>query len=39
MLDPTTRWRGGEKPDHAGLLTFAGRPYTEDANELAGEQA
>ena len=36
MLDPTTRWPGGEKPDHAGLLTFAGLPYTEDAAELAG---
>jgi agmatinase len=36
MLDPTTRWPGGEKPDHAGLLTFAGMPYTEDAAELAG---
>ncbi len=36
MIDPTRRWQGGEKPDHAGLLTFAGRPYTEDSAELAG---
>jgi agmatinase len=36
VLDPTTRWPRGEKPDHAGLLTFAGLPYTEDAAELAG---
>jgi agmatinase len=36
VLDPTTRWHGGEKPDHAGLLTFAGLAYTEDARELAG---
>jgi agmatinase len=36
MLDPTTRWHGGEKPDYAGLLTFAGLPYTEDAGELSG---
>jgi agmatinase len=36
MLDPTTRWPAGEKPEHAGLLTFAGQPYTEDAAELAG---
>jgi agmatinase len=36
MLDPTTRWPDGWKPDHAGLVTFAGLPYTEDAAELAG---
>src|SRR6476660_4859244 len=36
MLAPTTRWPGGEKPDDAGLLTFGGMPYTEDAAELAG---
>ena len=37
MIDPTERWpRYGEKPDYAGLLTFAGMPYTEDAAELAG---
>src|ERR671933_15727 len=31
------RWREyGEKPDYAGLLTFAGMPYTQDAAELAG---
>lgn len=37
MLDPLQRWRQyGEKPDFAGLLTFAGMPYTEDPAELAG---
>ena len=36
MLDPTSRWPDGWKPDHAGLVTFAGMPYTEDAAELAG---
>ena len=37
MIDPLDRWRGfGEKPDYAGLLTFAGLPYTEDPAELAG---
>ncbi len=37
MIDPLERWREyGEKPDYAGLLTFAGTPYTEDPAELAG---
>jgi agmatinase len=36
VIDPTRRWSGGEKPDHAGLLTFGGMPYTEDPSELAG---
>ena len=37
MIDPLERWRAyGEKPDYAGLLTFAGQPYTQDAAELAG---
>jgi agmatinase len=37
MIDPLERWREhGEKPDYAGLLTFAGRPYTQDPAELAG---
>ncbi len=37
MIDPLERWREhGEKPDYAGLLTFAGMPYTEDPAELAG---
>jgi agmatinase len=36
MIDPLNRWSEiGEKPDYAGLLTFAGMPYTEDASELA----
>ena len=37
MIDPLERWRKyGEKPDFAGLLTFAGVPYTEDPAELEG---
>ena len=37
MIDPLKRWAEyGEKPDYAGLLTFAGMPYTEDPAELAG---
>jgi agmatinase len=37
MIDPLERWREyGEKPDFAGLLTYGGQPYTEDAAELAG---
>ena len=37
MIDPQKRWaQYGEKPDYAGLLTFAGVPYTEDPAELEG---
>jgi agmatinase len=38
VIDPTERWPRGheEKPDYAGLLTYAGMPYTQDAAELAG---
>jgi agmatinase len=37
MIDPLERWKQyGEKPDYAGLLTFSGMPYTQDAAELAG---
>ncbi len=37
MIDPLERWaRYGEKPDYAGLLTFAGSPYTQDPAELDG---
>ena len=37
MIDPLARWQPlGDKPDYAGLLTFAGAPYTEDPVELAG---
>jgi len=37
MIDPLGRWAAhGEKPDFAGLATFAGMPYTEDPAELAG---
>ena len=39
MLDPLERWKAlglPDKPDYAGLLTFAGMPYTQDAADLAG---
>jgi agmatinase len=37
MIDPLERWaQFGEKPDYAGLLSFAGMPYTQDPAELAG---
>ena len=39
MLDPQARWRAlglPDKPDYAGLLTFAGVPATDDPAELAG---
>jgi agmatinase len=37
LIDPLERWREhGEKPDYAGLLSFAGAPYTEDPAELEG---
>jgi agmatinase len=37
VIDPLERWSAfGEKPDYAGLLTFSGLPYTQDAAELAG---
>ena len=38
MIDPTKRWPRGhdEKPEYAGLLTFASASYTEDAAELQG---
>jgi agmatinase len=40
MLDPGARWAHvSEKPDYAGLLTFSGRPYTEDPDELHGVDA
>jgi agmatinase len=40
VIDPLDRWaQYGEKPDYAGLLTYAGLPYTEDPAELAGVDA
>jgi agmatinase len=37
LIDPLARWQPlGDKPDYAGLLTFAGAPYTEDPAELRG---
>jgi agmatinase len=39
VIDPLERWRElglPDKPDYAGLLTYAGMPYTQDPAELAG---
>ena len=38
MIDPQRRWsrHADGKPDYAGLLTFAGLPYTEDLTDLDG---
>jgi agmatinase len=39
VIDPLERWRElglPDKPDYAGLLTYAGMPYTQDPRELAG---
>ena len=39
MIDPLRRWRElglPDKPDYAGLLTYAGMPYTHDPEELVG---
>ena len=37
MIDPLQRWASvGEKPDYAGLLTFAGAHYTQDPFHLEG---
>jgi agmatinase len=37
LIDPLQRWASaGEKPDYAGLLTFAGVPYTQDPAYLEG---
>jgi agmatinase len=39
MIDPLERWREAglpDKPDYAGLLTYAGLPYTQDPAELVG---
>jgi agmatinase len=40
MIDPLERWQkrygAPDKPDYAGLLTYAGLPYTQDQAELAG---
>jgi agmatinase len=36
MLNPGARWREGEKPEYAGLPTYAGLPYTEDPADLEG---
>lgn len=40
MIDPMKRWAAhGERPEYAGLLTYAGLPYTEESAELAGADA
>jgi agmatinase len=39
VIDPLERWRElglPDKPDYAGLLTYAGMPFTQDPAELAG---
>ncbi len=39
MVDPLERWRElglPDKPDYAGLLTYAGMPYTQDPAQLSG---
>jgi len=39
VIDPLERWKAlgsPDKPDYAGLLTFGGLPYTQDARELDG---
>jgi len=39
VIDPLERWRAlglPDKPDYAGLVTFAGMPYTQDPAALAG---
>jgi agmatinase len=39
VIDPLERWRElglPDKPDYAGLLTYAGMSYTQDPAELAG---
>jgi agmatinase len=39
VIDPLERWRARglpDKPDYAGLLTFGGAAYTQDAAELRG---
>jgi agmatinase len=39
VLDPLERWKAlglPDKPDYAGLLTYAGMPYTQDVTELDG---
>jgi len=39
VIDPLERWRElglPDKPDYAGLLTFAGLPYTQDPADLEG---
>src|SRR6478672_9782259 len=37
MIDPQQRWRAyGEKPDYAGLASFAGVRYTQDPADLRG---
>jgi agmatinase len=36
VIDPGARWGEGEKPDYAGLPSWSGLPYTEEAAELEG---
>jgi agmatinase len=36
VIDPGRRWGETGRPDYAGLMTFAGTPYTESPEDLAG---
>jgi agmatinase len=36
MLDPARRWGRFGKPDYAGLLSYGGMPWTEEAAHLEG---
>jgi arginase family enzyme len=36
MLDPARRWGRFGKPDYAGLLSYAGMPWTEEVAHLEG---
>jgi agmatinase len=38
-IDPGARWGAQDRPDYAGLASFAGVPYTESAEGLAGVDA
>jgi agmatinase len=35
-IDPEARWSNAGRPEYAGLLSFAGVPYTESAEDLEG---
>ncbi len=39
MFDPNGRWTDADKPEYAGLPTYAALPWTEDLADLAGVDA